>query len=113
MKKVLLIIAVLGSMNTFADTITLKGGESIYMNGTVVKCEGRATPPASGNAQYADLAWGKLKTLLESGLGTCKIRYTQGSNPSAFYYSNRFNGLHVNNDSIGYIRDDIRQGNCD
>lgn len=112
MKRILITMTALFSISTFADTIKLKGGESIYLNGTVVKCEGSLSGPV-GNAQFADLPTSKLIILLKSGLGSCKIKYTSGSNPMPFYYSNRFNGVLVDTNNMGYIRDDIRNGNCE
>jgi hypothetical protein len=111
MKNLLIGLLAFVSVSAYADTIILKNGESIYMNGTVVKCEGSGQ--RTGNSIYADLPWNKLLTLLQAGLGPCQIRFTQGRNAEPFYYSPKFNGLHVNSQSQGIVRDDIRNGNCE
>lgn len=114
MKKFLIIMSLVSSVAASADTITLRGGESIYINNTVVRCEGSVQPPMPvGNARFADLPWTQLLTLLEKGLGSCQIRYTSGSNREPFFYSPYYNALHVGPNTYNIVRGEIRKGNCD
>jgi hypothetical protein len=112
MKTTLLLLTLTFSGISHADTISLKGGESIYIGGNIVKCEGSGNTN-SGYEQYADMGWSKLRVLLLDGLGSCEIRRTSGSNPLDFFYSLNFNGLHINRNSMGIIRNDIRNGGCE
>lgn len=111
MKKIIL-MSLLSSSFLFADTINLKGGESIYIGGNVVKCEG-ASNQDSDYGSYADLGWSKLRVLLFDGLGSCYLKRTSGSAAADFFYSNTYNGLHVNSNTRGMIKNDIRNGGCE
>lgn len=112
--KLLLILSILATSLTFADTISLNVGESIYIADKHIKCVGNSNNDDNGYySDYADMPLGRLKSLLRVGFGTCKIKTTSGSNKEDFYYSNNFNGLHVNRSTISMIRNDIRNGGCE
>lgn len=109
MKKLLVGLLALGSLSAFAD-VRLSPGESIYIGGEVVRCGGAVEQPTPGFSRFSNLPWNQLEALLKQGLGNCRLEMMGGL---MHFFSNRDRAFPVNVSRQQYVRDAVKNGDCD
>jgi len=114
MKNVIILISVLATTSAWSQ-VNLTPGGSVTLAGIQVNCMGAA--PSSGASAYLNLPNSKIMEILKTtGIGPCKIRQIENLD---FFYSPRFrNGVHLSSTmhaagAIGFIRAEIKSGDCD